>query len=117
MSMSLITWATTYIIIVLCELGDKTQVAVLLFTSKNQGRRWTIFAASALALVLCVLVEVTVGVTLARYIGPALINRVAGVMFLALGIIGLFRAADLPERFAWKRRQPGCLETEQLSVK
>lgn len=112
MSMQFITWATTYIIIILCELGDKTQVAVLLFTSKNPTRRWTIFAASALALVLCVMIEVTVGVTLARYIGPALINRVAGVMFLLLGLLGIFRALNISGRLAWKRQQHTCLETE-----
>ena len=82
---------STYIIIILCELGDKTQVAVLLFTSKNPGQRWNIFAASAMALTLCVLVEVTVGMTLAGYIGPALINRGAGIIFLALGLITLLK--------------------------
>jgi putative Ca2+/H+ antiporter (TMEM165/GDT1 family) len=89
MSIKFLTWLSTYVIIVLCELGDKTQVAVLLLTSKNPSRRWLIFAASAVALVLCVIIEVTVGVTLARYLGPAAINRIAGVIFLILGVATL----------------------------
>jgi putative Ca2+/H+ antiporter (TMEM165/GDT1 family) len=112
MSIQLLTWATTYIIIILCELGDKTQLAVLLITSKNPGKRWTIFGASATALVLCVLVEVTLGVTLARYIGPAMINRIAGVVFLLLGLIGLIKVFNVAERLAWKRKQETCLEPE-----
>ena len=71
MSTELLTWLSTYIIIIICEMGDKTQLAVLLLTSNNPRQRWYIFAASSLALMLCVLVEVTVGLTLARYIGPA----------------------------------------------
>lgn len=100
MSIKLLTWLTTYIIIVLCELGDKTQVAVLLFTSKNPGKRWTIFFASALALTLCVLVEVTVGLTLAKYIGPHIINRLAGVIFLLIGLVTLFKCLNLPEKIS-----------------
>jgi putative Ca2+/H+ antiporter (TMEM165/GDT1 family) len=100
MSIKFLTWLTTYIIIVLCELGDKTQVAVLLFTSKNPGKRWTIFCASALALILCVIVEVTVGLTLARYIGPHLINRGAGVIFLLIGLVTLYKGLDISEKLS-----------------
>lgn len=91
MSIKLVTWISTYIIIILCELGDKTQLAVLLMTSKNPGRRWTIFLASALALSCCVLVEVTVGLKLAQYLGPHIINRLAGVIFLVMGLYGMVR--------------------------
>lgn len=91
MSIKLLTWISTYIIIILCELGDKTQLAVLLMTSKNPDRRWTIFLASALALSCCVLVEVTVGMTLAGYLGPHIINRLAGGIFLVMGLYGLAR--------------------------
>ncbi|HCF51439.1 MAG TPA: UPF0016 family protein [Syntrophomonas sp.] len=91
MSIKFLTWLTTYIIIILCELGDKTQLAVLLFTSNKPDKRWTIFFASALALTLCVLVEVTIGLALARHITPAVINRVAGFVFLGLGLTSLYQ--------------------------
>ena len=91
MNIKLLTWITTFIIILLCELGDKTQVAVLLITSNNPSKRWTIFTASALALIACVTIEVTLGLTLARFIQPALINRLAGVIFLVLGGLVLFQ--------------------------
>ncbi|WP_051273177.1 TMEM165/GDT1 family protein [Desulfotruncus alcoholivorax] len=98
MSMKLLTWLTTYIIIILAELGDKTQVAVLLFTSNNPNKKWLIFVASALALTLCVLIEVTVGVTLAKHIGPAIINRATGVIFLLIGVVTLLQHFKVTEK-------------------
>jgi len=98
MSIKFLTWFTTYIIIILCELGDKTQVAVLLFTSNNPRKKWTIFIASSLALVLCVIVEVTIGLSLARYIGPDIINKFAGGIFLLLGIIIFFKYLNITEK-------------------
>lgn len=109
MSIKLLTWLTTYIIIVLCELGDKTQLAVLLFTSNKPGKRWTIFFASALALILCVLVEVTIGVALARHITPAIINRVAGVVFLGLGFTALYQMV------AQRGKNPKAMESADLA--
>lgn len=84
--------------IILCELGDKTQVAVLLLASNNPAKRWLILLASALALSLCVLIEVTVGVYLARFIGPAIINRAVGVVFLLIGLVILADCLDLAEK-------------------
>lgn len=91
MSLSFLTWLTTFLLIVICELGDKTQVAVLCITSNNPLRRWYVFTGSAFALCLCVLIEVTVGVALARIISPAIINRATGVVFLILGSVILAR--------------------------
>lgn len=92
MSTNLLTWFSTYLIIILCELGDKTQLAVLLLTSNNPRKRWIVFAAGSLALVLCVTLEVTIGMTLARYIGPALINRLAGAIFLTFGLLIIIKS-------------------------
>ncbi|WP_054692109.1 TMEM165/GDT1 family protein [Syntrophomonas palmitatica] len=96
MSIELITCLTTYLLIILAELGDKTQLAILLVTSNNPRKRWTIFGASALALTACVLVEVTIGTALARVIGINMINRISGAVFLAIGIIGLFSIIQKP---------------------
>lgn len=88
-NIELMTLFTTYLLIILAELGDKTQVAVLLFTGNNPAKRWIVLLASALALILCVTIEVTFGVALAKYIGPHIINRIAGAVFLAIGAVTL----------------------------
>lgn len=91
----LLTYATTFIIIVLCELGDKTQVATLIFATNNPRRRWQVFSAAACALVACVAIEVTVGLALSRVISPAMINRAAGVVFLLIGLyLGALMVAE-----------------------
>jgi len=91
MTAKLLTCLTTYLIIILCELGDKTQLAVLLLTSRNPRKRWLLFAASTLALCLCVLMEVSIGRMLAHQIPPSIINKAAGVIFLLMGCAGLWQ--------------------------
>jgi putative Ca2+/H+ antiporter (TMEM165/GDT1 family) len=101
-SIKFLTWITTYALIILNELGDKTQVAVLLLASNNPTKRWLIFAASAAALTTCVFLEVTVGTILARYIGPAIINKVTGVVFLLLGTVTLLHQISMAYKFRSK---------------
>jgi putative Ca2+/H+ antiporter (TMEM165/GDT1 family) len=83
--MGWLTYITTFTLIILCELGDKTQVAVLLLASNQPKNRWLIFFTSAAALSLCVLVEVTVGKYLAQYLSPQVINKLTGFLFLFIG--------------------------------
>ncbi|NLU50679.1 MAG: TMEM165/GDT1 family protein [Syntrophomonadaceae bacterium] len=113
MGMQVLTMLTTYVLIILCELGDKTQVAVLLITSNNPARRWLVFGASFLALSLCVLIEVTAGVTLAKYIAPAQFNRITGVIFLAIGVFTLFQHFRPGEKMVFNksRRTKEMLES------
>ncbi|MFZ5596867.1 MAG: TMEM165/GDT1 family protein [Bacillota bacterium] len=112
MSIEFLTWLTTYVLIILCELGDKTQMAVLLITSNNPSKRWLIFAASALALTMCVVVEVTVGLTLAKYIGPAVINRATGVIFIIIGLVTLVQHFGIIEKIGVGGRR----RTENVST-
>ena len=101
--MEWITWLTTFTLIILAELGDKTQLATLVLASNNPGRRWLIFAASALALTTCVLLEVTVGAAIARVVSQDTINRVTGVVFLLVGAVTLLRqyAKDKGRQMVW----------------
>ena len=82
----LITYCTTFLIIILAELGDKTQIATLIYASNHPQKRWQIFLAAAAALVTCVTLEVTLGMMIAKVISPALINRITGLIFLVIGI-------------------------------
>ncbi|MHB9096073.1 MAG: TMEM165/GDT1 family protein [Eubacteriales bacterium] len=82
---------TTYTLIILAELGDKTQIATLILASNNPSKRWVVFGAGALALTTCVLIEVTIGTTIARLVSQEIINRVTGYVFVVVGLITLFR--------------------------
>ncbi len=84
-------WISTYLLIILAELGDKTQFATLLLASNNPARRWLIFGAGALALSACVLIEVTIGTTVARLLARDTINLITGCIFIITGLVTLYR--------------------------
>jgi putative Ca2+/H+ antiporter (TMEM165/GDT1 family) len=79
----------TYLIVfgsvLLAELGDKTQLATLLFAADPAVSRVGVFAAAAAALVTATLAAVLVGGHLGTWLAPEHLKRVAGVGFLALG--------------------------------
>jgi putative Ca2+/H+ antiporter (TMEM165/GDT1 family) len=76
----------------LAELGDKTQLATLLFAAREGTSRWVVFAASATALVAASALGVVAGAALGERLDPRLLQRAAGIAFLALGAWTLWRA-------------------------
>jgi putative Ca2+/H+ antiporter (TMEM165/GDT1 family) len=77
---------TVFVSVFIAELGDKTQLATLLFATDPNLSRTGVFIASSLALVLSSLVAVTVGSQLAQYISPRTLMTVSGVGFILIGI-------------------------------
>ena len=84
--MDLKLFATVFSTIFLAELGDKTQLATLLFASDASHPKVTVFAASAAALVLSSALGVLAGSLLAEYVSPRVVRWVAGIGFIAVGI-------------------------------
>jgi len=78
-------FATVFGTVFVAELGDKTQLATLLFSADRPASRWTVFAASAGALVLCAALGVLVGGFVGRHVSPRVLRWVAGVGFIAIG--------------------------------
>jgi len=76
--------ATTFASVFLAELGDKTQLATLTFATGG-GSRWAVFLGSASALVATSALAVVGGEAIARVVPPALLKKLAGVAFLAIG--------------------------------
>ena len=77
---------TVFLTIFLAEVGDKTQLATILFASEAKTSKWLIFAAAALALVLAAAIGVLVGAQIERFVSPRTLKMVAGVGFIAIGI-------------------------------
>lgn len=77
-------FAVTFFTVFLAELGDKTQLATLNFAAKGHPFL-SVFAGSALALVLASLIGAACGGMLTRIIKPEYLNGVAGVLFIVLG--------------------------------
>ena len=85
-------FATAFVTVFLAELGDKTQIATLTLASGGQSR-WTVFAGSALALVSTSLIAVVAGEAITRVVPAVWIKRVAGGVFVILGLLYLFDRA------------------------
>ncbi len=82
--MNLRLFASTFGLIFLAELGDKTQLATLSLAASGESR-WTVFLAAATALVVTSAVGVLAGEAVARVVPAVWITRAAGVAFIAMG--------------------------------
>src|SRR5436190_5013140 len=74
------------------ELGDKTQLATLLFASDKEVSKLTVFMGSASALVLTSALGVVAGALLSQQINEKYLHYAAGVGFVAIGIWTLVKA-------------------------
>jgi putative Ca2+/H+ antiporter (TMEM165/GDT1 family) len=74
-----------FITVFLAELGDKTQLATLLFAADSQVSRVGVFCASAGALVLSSLLAVLVGSQLSAFVSPKVLKVIAGIGFIVIG--------------------------------
>jgi putative Ca2+/H+ antiporter (TMEM165/GDT1 family) len=84
--MNLKLFATVFATVFVAELGDKTQLATLLYAADAQNPKLTIFAASASALVLASAIGVLAGSLVAQHVSSKVLSYVAGAGFIAIGI-------------------------------
>lgn len=77
---------TTFATVFLAELGDKTQLATLLFAADKNANRLMVFVGAALALIVTTLIAVLIGKYAAEFINPKVLKLIAGVGFIAVGI-------------------------------
>ena len=78
--------------IFLAELGDKTQLATLLFAADRDADRWVVFIAAAAALILTSALAVLFGGLVARYLPLRTLHWIAGMGFIAIGAFTVWRA-------------------------
>jgi putative Ca2+/H+ antiporter (TMEM165/GDT1 family) len=70
----------------LAELGDKTQLATVLFASKPSVSLVTVFVGASLALILSSLIAVAAGSVISQYVDPRYLSYIAGAGFIIIGI-------------------------------
>ena len=86
---------TTFGLIFLAELGDKTQLATFCF-SADCDSRISVFLGSAGALVLSSLIAVVFGAGISRVIPTMYIRIGAGIFFVVVGILTLYTSVRAP---------------------
>ena len=70
----------------LAELGDKTQLATVLFASKPSVSLATVFIGASLALILSSAIAVAAGSVISHYVDPRYLSYIAGAGFIVIGI-------------------------------
>ncbi len=90
--MDLKVFLTVFAAVFLAELGDKTQLATMLFAADRAVSKLTIFIAASMALIVATAIGVLAGGIVAQYVSPRLLNYVAGAGFIGIGIWTLMRA-------------------------
>jgi putative Ca2+/H+ antiporter (TMEM165/GDT1 family) len=86
-------FATVFGTVFLAELGDKTQLATLLFASKNAAALWTVFIGASLALVLTSAIGVAAGALVSQHVSPRSLSYAAGIGFIVIGAWTIYQAS------------------------
>jgi putative Ca2+/H+ antiporter (TMEM165/GDT1 family) len=84
--------STVFVSVFIAELGDKTQLAMMLFASDKQISKMTVFAGASLALVVTSAIGVLAGGVLSNYVSEKHLHYLAGMGFIAIGVWTLIKA-------------------------
>lgn len=77
---------TIFFSVFLAELGDKTQLATLLFSSEGKVSPFWVFVASASALVVTSAIAAAAGCLIHRYLANIPLKMIAGCCFVLIGL-------------------------------
>ena len=77
--------------IFLAELGDKTQIATMLFSADREVSKWLVFVAASLALITTSAIGVIAGSVISQYVSQRVLQSVAGAAFVLIGAWMLLR--------------------------
>jgi putative Ca2+/H+ antiporter (TMEM165/GDT1 family) len=80
---------STFVLLFVAELGDKTQLAVIC-TSANTDRPRTVFLGASLALVAVTLLGTVAGQFIARFVSPDILRKGAAGLFVLMGVLMFF---------------------------
>ena len=80
---------STFALLFVAELGDKTQLAVISMTAKHKAPLW-VFVGATLALTAVTALGVLGGGLLTRLVPEMVLRKVAAVMFVVMGLLMWF---------------------------
>jgi len=83
--------ASTFVMIFLAELGDKTQISTFALAT-NSKSMLSVFIGAAGALVLTSLIAVVLGGVIGRFVPEKIIKFVSAAVFIGFGVLTLIEA-------------------------
>jgi putative Ca2+/H+ antiporter (TMEM165/GDT1 family) len=84
--------ATVFVTVFLAELGDKTQLATMLFAADGKASKWTVFIGASLALIASSAIGVLAGSLVGDYIDDRWLHYLAGAGFILIGGVTIYTA-------------------------
>jgi putative Ca2+/H+ antiporter (TMEM165/GDT1 family) len=82
---------TVFASVFIAELGDKTQLATLLFAADKEVSKLTVFFGASLALIVASGIGVLAGGIISQYVSERHLQYIAGIGFIAIGIWTLIK--------------------------
>lgn len=86
MQMDWRVFLTTFGVIFLAEMGDKTQLAAMTMAAETK-RPWAVMIGASLALVCVSAIGVAVGSLIGQYLPLEWIKRIAAIAFIVIGVL------------------------------
>ena len=83
---------TVFTAVFIAELGDKTQLATMLFAADKEVSKMTVFAGASLALIVASGIGVLAGGFISQYLTERHLNYIAGIGFIGIGLWTLFKS-------------------------
>lgn len=80
-----------FVTVFLAELGDKTQLATMLFATEKQTSAMSVFIAASLALVASTALAVLLGTVAEKYLTMIPLKLIAGIGFIAIGSLTVWQ--------------------------
>ncbi|MBI5625925.1 MAG: TMEM165/GDT1 family protein [Nitrosomonadales bacterium] len=84
--------AAVFVSVFVAEMGDKTQLATMLFASDKEVSKLTIFCGASLALVATSAIGVLFGSAVSEYVSEKHLHYAAGAGFIIIGVWTLWKA-------------------------
>ena len=83
---------TIFASVFIAELGDKTQLATMLFATDKDVSKYTVFFAASAALIVASALGVLAGSLFSEYINEKYLHYIAGTGFILIGAVTLYNA-------------------------
>jgi len=83
---------TVFLAVFIAELGDKTQLATILFAADKEVNKLTIFLGASLALIATSAIGVLVGGIISQNVNEKYLHYIAGVGFIGIGVWTIIKA-------------------------
>lgn len=82
---------TVFTAVFIAELGDKTQLATMLFAADREVSKLTVFAGASLALIVASAIGVLAGGLVSEYVSEKILRYIAAAGFIGIGIWTLLK--------------------------